>query len=865
MSESSLPRGIVTFLFTDIEGSTELLLRLNEDYAQVLMRHRALVDAAIATHGGVVVRTEGDAYFAAFEKASTAVAAAVEAQRALAQEEWPDGVRLRVRMGLHSGEVEVVDGDYVGLSVHVTARVATAAHGGQILITETTADMAGKPATLDLGHHVLKDLGEFRLLQIRASGLEESFPALRTMSTPNNLPASVDTFVGRQTEMADLMKAIGQHRLVTLTGPGGSGKTRLALETASSLLTEFPDGVWFVPLASTGVEDTVAETVAQVLRVGDRADELITDTLEKWLRDRRALLILDNCEHVVQSVVEFCERFLPACRQLYVLTTSRELLGARGEDAIATPPLATGEDMYPGLGSDAAELFVERARAAVPNLELSDVDLRLVDQVCRQLDGLPLAIELAAARLRSLSLAQLESRLDDRFRLLVGSRHAKVARQRTLEAVVAWSYELLDVQEQQVFRRVAVFPDHFALEMAEAVVSDNSVDIADVMNILGQLVDKSLVTTTVVGGVSRYRLLETLRQYGAERLREDGSTERFRRRMFDWAMHGVEGLSTAMRTPAQDDALREATLNASTYRSAMQWAAAHGQPVAALRIASLVPVIHHRGDRRAAILEYLEAAQAQGAVDDLAAGEAWAAIGNIAFEQADAEYALVATRRAVEHFLAAGENRLAAWSQYLGIHSAWLAGHLDEMDHLIPEVIRSFRDAGDDMGLGYCLWVASLRTADLDEAESMAEEADRLLRRAAVPMGIAHNVEGRGIIAMERGELAEAGVFVSEAVRMFAAYENLGCTAHSLEAVAVILGRAGSSPSLAVELVAAAEEFRLQSGQGHRPWEIRARVGSLEDHIATLSEDETAAARERGRELQLSTAARMASQALQSL
>jgi hypothetical protein len=297
----------------------------------------------------------------------------------------------------------------------------------------------------------------------------------------------------------------------------------------------------------------------------------------------------------------------------------------------------------------------------------------------------------------------------------------------------------------------------------------------------------------------------------------------------------------------------------------MQWAEDHDRPGGALRIASLVPVIHHRADRRAVILRNLEMARAEGPVDDLVAGEAWAAIGNLAFEQGDAESSLDATHRAVGHFLAAGQVRLAAWSQYIGLHSAWLAGRLDEMDRIIPDVISHFREAGDEMGLGYCLWVASQRDSDLDRAESMAEEADRLLRNAAVPMGIAHNVEGRGIIALERGDLAAASAFVSEAVTMFAAYENLGCTAHALEASAVILGRAGSTPILAVELVAAAEEFRLQSGQGHRPWEIRARLGSPEDHIAALNHEEDAMAREQGRHLDLSTAAQFATGALRSL
>ncbi len=267
-----------------------------------------------------------------------------------------------------------------------------------------------------------------------------------------------------------------------------------------------------------------------------------------------------------------------------------------------------------------------------------------------------------------------------------------------------------------------------------------------------------------------------------------------------------------------------------------------------------------------AILECLEAAELQGPVDDVAAGEAWAAIGNIAFEQADPEASLEANRRAFEHFRAAGRSRLAAWSQYLCVHSAWIAGQLDEVDRFVAEAITNFRDEGDEMGLGYTLWVASLRSSDLDAASVMASEADGLLRKTGVPMGIAHNVEGRGIIAYERGDVPAAAAFVSEAVQLFASYENLGCTAHALEAAAVVIGDTeGVGGSVAVELVSAAEEFRARSGQGHRPWEIRARLGTLEDHIAATGDEEYAVARETGRQYDLSTAASVARQALLSV
>jgi tetratricopeptide (TPR) repeat protein len=328
-------------------------------------------------------------------------------------------------------------------------------------------------------------------------------------------------------------------------------------------------------------------------------------------------------------------------------------------------------------------------------------------------------------------------------------------------------------------------------------------------------------------------------------------------------MSGVEQLELVMRTPAMDDALRKAAINAVTYRAAMRWAASHEQEGAALRIAAMVPLSHHRGERRAEILERLRQAHSAGQLDDAAAGHAWAAVTHAAFEQSDWQAALQASARAVEHFQAAGLPRLTAWAQYFYVASAWGAGQLEEFNRLIGEAIGSFRREHDDMGLGYSLWLASLRSVDLDTAKDMAAEADELLRRVEVPMGVAHNVEGRGIIAFERGELDEAANFLTEAIQTFASYGNVGCTAHALEASAVVIGTAShNGGSLALELLAAATQFRRQSGQGRRPWEIRARLGDLQDRIVTPN---ATAAHPPESRYTLSVASTLAAQALQSL
>ena len=867
MTGAALPRGTPTFLFSDIEGSTKLLQALGPAYAETLERHRTLLLDAFRAHGGTSLGTEGDSFFVVFEHASGAIAAAVEGQRALACAEWPEGRAVRVRIGIHTGEADVVGDNYVGMAVHVAARVSAAGHGGQILVTDVAAALAGSPPTIDHGRHRLKDVGEVHLLQVPVPGIDDDFPPLRSLSSlPNNLPASVDVFIGRQVELAEIRAALDDGRLVTLTGPGGSGKTRLALEAAAAALPAFADGVWFVALATATDETRIVPAIAQTLHIGDRLDESLLEVVSEGLRDRHALLVLDNCEHLVEAVGDVCSRLLAACPRLKVLATSREFLGVRGEHAMRTPPLGVPDDPALAGISDAVELFLTRAAAAAPQFDPARADLAVVAQLCRRLDGLPLAIELAAARLRSLSLDQLSARLDDRFRLLTGGTRTDLPRQRTLEAVVAWSYELLNEAERVLFSRLSVFPHHFTLEMAEAVAASGPVDALDIVDLLGRLVEKSLVTTVELGSTMRYRLLETLRQYGQDRLVERDETDATRDRLLDWAMGEVAGIEAVIRTPAMDDVLREAQLNAVTHRSMMEWAGVRGRHVDALRIASMVPIDPNKQERRAEVVRRLAEAEAAGeAVDDLVRGSAFSAIGNLAYEQGDWAGALEAEAVAAEAFERAGEVRLAAWARYLSVHAAWGAGDHATLDELLAAAVEQFRETGDQMGLGYALWVSSLRSADPDVAAAQAAEADETLRRLHVPAGVAHNAEGRGIIAFERGDLALAAACMAEAIEIFVDYVNLGCAAHALEAAAVLIARVTPGSTVGPELLAAAEELRRRSGQGHRPWEIRARLGLLEDLMPALDPAKRAAIERAGGDHDLASASHLALAALRQI
>ena len=683
---------------------------------------------------------------------------------------------------------------------------------------------------------------------------ERDFPPLRTLKAAHNLPAAIDSFVGRRAELAGVLDALGDGRLVTLTGPGGSGKTRLALEAATAVLPTFRDGVWFVSLAVAGNGERVVPLVAAALGVGESTDAPVADAVEDWLRGRELLLVLDNCEPVVGAVASFAERYLARCAGVRILATSREVLGVRGERALATPPLNVADDQARAGESDAVELFMVRASAAAPDFDADAADVGTVAQICRRLDGLPLAIELAAARLRALSLEQIATRLDDRFRLLR-------AGERTLEAVVAWSYDLLTDAEREVFVRLAVFPADFSLDAVEMVVADDVVAAGDVLDLLTRLVEKSLVTTVVSGDNYRYRLLETLREYALARLDERGEVDRWNDRLLEWAMTRVEYVEESLRRPAQDAAMQSVIADAVTLRAAMSWAESRGDQLAALRIVSAVPV-GLAGDRRQMITDLL--VRVGDAADARVAGVAYAALGELAYDQGDWVASSEASAIAREHFVAIGSDRDAGWADLNAAYAAWGIGDLPEVDRVISKAVAMFQKGDDMMGLGYALFVASLRTSDLGEAQRLAADADELLRTTGSPVGIAHNVEGRGIIAYDRDELADAAAFVAEAVEIFARSGNLGCSAHALEAAAAIVGRNGRA-EVATELLGAADELRRRSGVSHKPWEIRARHGDIDDRVAPLSPAVREAALTAGRQHTLESAARVAIDALSTV
>ncbi len=462
---NELPTGTATFLFTDIEGSTRLVEELGSDYGALLARHDELIRSACAG-GGTEVGTEGDSFFAVFGTAGDAVEAAIRVQRAIAAEPWTRGAEVKVRIGIHTGEAELAAGVYVGIDVHRAARIMSAAHGGQILASETTRALVSRamPAGTslrDLGEHRLKDLpAPERLYQVTADGLDADFPPPRTIdSTPNNLPASTSALVGRAAELEQLARLLrgDAGRLVTLTGPGGIGKTRLAVEAASDALEHYDDGVFFVDLAHAREPTAVLVAIAQTTGLAVPGDRDLREALAAHLRPRRVLLVLDNFEQVMAAADDAAE-LVRQCPRLALLVTSREGLRVRGEQLVPVPPLSLPTGAAGAMSSSAVTLFVERGREARPSFGLDDETAVVVGEICARLDGLPLAIELAAARLRLFSPVELRDRLQGGLDVLRTGARDLPDRQRTLRDTIAWSYELLDDDDRALFKVLAVFP-----------------------------------------------------------------------------------------------------------------------------------------------------------------------------------------------------------------------------------------------------------------------------------------------------------------------------------------------------------------------------------------------------------------------
>jgi predicted ATPase/class 3 adenylate cyclase/DNA-binding CsgD family transcriptional regulator len=548
----SLPEGTVTFLLTDVEGSTRLWQERHEDMAAAIIRHFDIASKAIAEHDGVrpIEQGEGDSVVAVFRRASDAVACALTLQLAFASEPWPGKLTLSVRMALHTGEALLRDeGNYAGETISRCARLRALAHGGQTLLSRATYELVvdhlpDGASLMDLGSHRLRDLARpERIYQLCHVDLKEEFPALRSLeAVSNNLPLQVTSFIGREELMGEIRRRLAETRMLTLAGAGGCGKTRLSLEVAAGLVGDHPDGVWWVDLAAISDPDLVANAVAGALGIREVPGQLIAETLVRQLRPRSALVILDNCEHLVEECARLAESLLRSCPTVTLLATSREPLGVDGEIPLRVPSLSFPPGAIEAESSgryEAVRLFNDRALKARPNFRASDSG-PAVAEICQRLDGIPLAIELAAARTRVLTPEQIASELGDVFRLLTGGPRTALPRQRTLEASVEWSYNLLGVDERALMVRLSVFAGSFSLDAVEAVCAGDGIDSSHILDLITSLVDKSLVQVDEDRGASRYKLLETIRHYARQKLVESGDAERARESHLDFFLAFAE-------------------------------------------------------------------------------------------------------------------------------------------------------------------------------------------------------------------------------------------------------------------------------------------------------------------------------------
>ena len=762
-----LPSGIVTFLFTDLEGSTRLWESYPTDMAHDLALHDRLIREVIEAHGGYVFETAGDAFAAAFHSAETAVAAALDGQRRLDTASWTVPGGLRARMSLHTGASDERDGNYFGPTPNRVARILSAGHGGQVLLSEATWDVVravlpDEAEIRDLGLHRLKDLSRpERIYQLVPRGLCSEFPPLRSLDLfRHNLPVELTSFIGRAREIEEVKRLLVSARAVTLTGIGGAGKTRLSLRVAAEAVDTIPDGVWQVRLEGVSAPTHVAMETAAALGVPEQAGRPIVDTLVDQLRNKSLLILLDNCEHVVAACAEMVERLLTVAAGLKILATSREPLRIPGEVVFQVPPLTLPNGQPrpepSALGQfEAVRLFVDRAGVTLPGFMLTAENAPAVAQICRQLDGIPLAIELAAARVNVLSADQIAARLDDRFRLLTGGARTSLPRHQALRAALDWSYDLLTPAERVLLRRCAFFAGGFTLEAAEVVCAGESLERTEILDLVAGLADKSLLAPSDRRRRARYRMLETVRQYGRTRLEEGGETSQVGRRHF--AFYEAVAESGNIFTQEHLDQLAwldDMDDEHDNVRTALAWAIEE-EPGAALRL--IHPVCFF-----------------------------WLVRGH-----------LQEGRDWTDRVLAANAGRPSAWlgrGHYAACVLAWRQGDLASAATHADEGVRLAQEYNDQVGLAFTqamqAWLVAMRE-DFARGMRMADDALTAARATGHAEATAEVLQGIGFMKRQGGKNAEAAVAFEESIAIRNRTGNLWPNAHSRHNLALIARREG--------------------------------------------------------------------------
>ena len=770
---TTLPTGRVAFLFSDIEGSTRRWESVPEAMRDAVRRHDQLLRTAVESNQGYVFKTVGDEFCTAFQDVGDAIAAALDAQYAIAAADWTAIDGLRVRMAIHIGETDERDGDYFGRPVNRVARLLSTAYGGEMVLSEAAAESAhdSLPAgssLRDLGRHRLKDLAEpERIFQLLAPDLTADFPPLRSLERfQSNLPQNVTAFFGREEDLAELDGMLREHRITTLCGTGGIGKTRLALQAAADHLERYEGGVWLVELAPLQDPALLPITVANVLGV-QPGNSPVVEALIGHIRSTRTLLILDNCEHLIEAASALAEALVRGAAGAAILATSRQALGIPGEHvhrlpSLGVPPANVALTAEAALRYDAVALFVDRAQAYARNYHLTDADAPIVAEICRHLDGVALAIELAVPRLRALSVRQLNERLSERFRLLTGGSRAALPRQQTLRALIDWSYDLLAENERTVFRRCGVFLGDWTLEGAMAVCSDDAIDAFDVMDLLTVLIDKSLVLFDASGEEPQYRMLESTRQYALERLMDEGERDRITRRHAEWVRDVSTAADATWSRMAVGEWLAPLKRELDNIRAVLEWAIGTVQDIdLGVELIGALDVFWWDAQQVEgrhwinAATPYLDRV-----ADRRVQAKFWLCAANVALALRDQKAALETAQRALEAFEAIGDVTGIAMARRCCGSALNNLGRRSEGEPMLLEALATFRAVDNRRMIGLILrnlGVARFLAGEFEASREAYQEALVIAQELG-------DERGGGIVSINLAELEFASGNVQAAI-----------------------------------------------------------------------------------------------------
>jgi predicted ATPase/class 3 adenylate cyclase len=811
-----LATGTVTFLFTDIEGSTALWEQDGARMSQALAAHDVLARSAVESHHGAVVKMTGDGVHAVFDDALHALAATLDMQRALTDPAATCGIALRVRCGLHAGVVERRDNDYFGSTVNRAARIMSAAHGGQVLLSQAMVDWVREilPAAVslrDLGNVRLKDLATpEHVYQVVHPQLRQEFPALRSLeATPNNLPQQATSFIGRDKELEELKRLLARTRLLTLTGSGGCGKTRLSLQVAADSLEQFPDGAWFVELAPLSDPGLVPQTVATVLGLMEEPGKPISQTLTEHLKDKRLLLLLDNCEHLLDVCAKLADALVRQCPSVQILASSREAFGIGGEQTYRVPSLSLPDPKQAHTPVsvaqfEAVQLLTERALLARADFQVTNQNASTLASICYRLDGIPLAIELAAARVRFLSIEEINHKLDQRFRLLTGGSRTALPRQQTLRSLIDWSYDLLHDPEKLLLQRLSAFAGGWTLEAAEQVCAGEGAEHQEALDLLTSLADKSLVVVEQNDGHTRYRLLETVRQYARERLLESGDGEAVRERHRDYFLALAEEAEPKLLGAEQAEWLRRVEGEHDNLRSALEWSLAEAGSQEDLRLCGALnrfwSTRGHLAEGRKWCARIL--AKEGAAERTLECTKALNAAGSLAWHQTDypAARALLEESLAISREL--GDRAGIAQSLNTLGNVAIEQGDYPAARVLYEESLAIRRELGDRRGMAglLCnLGIVAYERGEFTAARALSEEGLAISRELGDRGRIADALNNLGDVAIEQGDYPAARALSEESLaigRELGDRDGIASSLHSLGGVAYLQGDLASARAL---------------------------------------------------------------------